>query len=411
MLWLLMAILLSTDARQGLLTLHNIDPGELQDELVLTLPIDRADLQGRDPVAVRVKLEQSPDGSIWWPIGSFTTHDILSLRDKQGNPLDVLTARFKEQIYRHDIYIDQGFDRWGGATWEIKDDATGGHYWKLAFNRRLRITVDAFHANARGEKIDDARLVYGAEVVFAKGPQPAPIIGRRSASLLGLFAAAESSTGSATSGSRTTTSGSLITNEPAAWNGATFPTFTESDDKSNTYTEHWDQNFEESATERGGYALASNLGGTRGASHEVTATTTGGSGMSLGGQEWDGIAAGPVVTTGTVATGTSTDPTCSVTPSGGASLVIGQMIYNGAPKTFTVDNGTEAQEIDENNTRQAQGVAYKVAASGSTSISWLLSGTEFWSCRAIAFEEAAGVAAPILRDRAHQPQHQAIMAM
>lgn len=344
-----------------------------QNSITVRLPIDRADLRGRGPVSVRVTLQQSPDGSLWWPIGSMATDDVAALLagvDRNGNPNE-LWGRWTEQLYRADVFDDQRFREWGGFSHELRNADGVGHYYQLAFCERLRVIIETSES-----------LWYGCVADIVKRPAPPVPIGRRSASLLGTFAAAEAASSSVTSGSRTTTSGTLVTAAGGTWYGDASKTVTLSDNKSNTYTEPT------SEVQFGSFAcvgIAYNMAGTRGTSHTVT-NTTNGNAISVGGQEWDGIEASPTVVSGKT-TGSGTAVSHSVTV-GAASLVILAFGYAGSSKTFAPNGSSSAQEIDENNDTQAVGVYYKVAQTGTPSVAATLSSTDTWGAIAIAFTEA-----------------------
>lgn len=212
------------------------------------------------------------------------------------------------------------------------------------------------------------------------------------ASLLGIFTGAHTATATATTSTRTTTAGSLVTGCGANWVDASGAALAITDNQANGYTE----SFESEVGAFINFCLAYNLAGTRGAGHTVTITKTGAGGSpatSVTAQEWDGIAASPTIDTGALANGTSTSPSCSVTVTGGAALIVAMVVYDGSATTITVSDGTQASEQDESNTRQAQNVAYKLSQTGSVTIAWTLGASRVWGCRAVAFEESGGGAA------------------
>jgi hypothetical protein len=211
------------------------------------------------------------------------------------------------------------------------------------------------------------------------------------ASLLGIFTGADAAgVTSRTTSSRTTTAGSLITICVAGWNSSTGAALSESDNKSNAYTEDFESEFASTGSSFINFALGHNLAGTRGASHTCTGTSSPANNLSVTAQEWDGIDAAPTIDVGTLNTGTSTAPSCQVAVSGGAALVVGLMIYDGNATTIAPSGDTQASEEDEGNSDQAQNVAYKVSQTGTVTISWTLGASRNWACRAVAFTEAAG---------------------
>lgn len=208
------------------------------------------------------------------------------------------------------------------------------------------------------------------------------------ASLLGVFGAAEG-TGAVTTGSRTTTSGSLITATGSVF-ASPEPTSvsTQTDSKSNTYTEDIDIPFGASNNCR--INLSHNIGGTRGATHTVSKADDGAN--ALGAQEWDGVAASPTIVTNS-ATGNSTAPSSSVAV-GAASLSILVFGYDGAATTFTTSDGTLAQEVDENNDQQSIGIHYKVGQTGTPSITATIAASRQWGALIVGFTETGGGGGP-----------------
>lgn len=204
--------------------------------------------------------------------------------------------------------------------------------------------------------------------------------------LLGTFSAAEGLATSVTTGSRTSTSGSLVIGSGALFNSPP-DSLAISSSLAGTYTEAFEVNgFASDIT----YAIAYNIGGTRGASHTLTCTPgTGTKAMSVAGAEFDGIDASPTVTVGTEATGTSTSPSCTVTIPSGNATVVAIVVYAGASTTISVSDGTETIEADENSDQQAHAIAHKIGQSGTVTIAWTLAASRNWSCRAIAFSEPA----------------------
>lgn len=206
------------------------------------------------------------------------------------------------------------------------------------------------------------------------------------ASLLGTFTAAEGA-GNLTTGSRTSTSGTLITAHAVAWDTPSRPTITLSDNKSNSYTQT-DLAYGASADQM---AMAYNAAGTRGASHTVSATFSAGvNGCSLVACEWDGVASSPTVVTNTGTNTAASTIGVSVT-AGASSLFVGMMGYSGSATTITPTGGaTEAVEVDENATFQPQNVSYKVGLSGSQSIDWNLGAGRNNGAIVMSFTESSG---------------------
>jgi hypothetical protein len=160
-----------------------------------------------------------------------------------------------------------------------------------------------------------------------------------------------------------------------------------------TYTKVGDEAVA-SGSDRVGFGLTYNIGGTRGATHtlSVASTPAANQGKSGSWQEFDSIAASPTVTKGTAATATSNTPSCSVTVPSGTATVVGIMIYFGASATATVTDGTRISEADENSDFQAHFIAAKFGASGSTSIAWQFgaAASRQWHSYCASFEEAGG---------------------
>lgn len=211
------------------------------------------------------------------------------------------------------------------------------------------------------------------------------------ASLLGTFGAAEANSNTVTSGSRTTTAGSLVCAHCAKWNATNNALSTATDNKSNTFTNQVEIGFSGGAGDFPKINLCWNLAGTRGATHTVTHTeaSTASDHTSIGGSEWDGIAASPAVSS-TTNTGTSATPSVTLTP-GATSLMVAGMGYGGAASTFAVTGPTLAViEIDENSDQQDQCVGYKASASGSTTLNFTIAASRLWGALVVAFEEAGG---------------------
>ncbi len=206
--------------------------------------------------------------------------------------------------------------------------------------------------------------------------------------LVGTFTAAEG-TGNLTTGSRTTTAGNLITGHAASFEAAGGGTaIAITDNKSNAFTEPNELAF---GSDEINLATAYNANGTRGATHTLTATYTGGTGVGDGhtmvAHEWSGIDASPTVVSGTN-TGTSTAPSVSATAIT-ASFYIGMVCYGGTSTTIAVNGSTQASETDENSDFQAQAVAYRATLTGSNSVAWTLAASREWGAIVSAFTEAA----------------------
>jgi hypothetical protein len=210
---------------------------------------------------------------------------------------------------------------------------------------------------------------------------------RGAGALVGVFTAGEQSGGGTTitTGSRTTSSGNLITGVSANWRNLTGQNLVISDSSANTYTEAQE-------IEVGSFVnlvISYNANGTRGASHTVTMTTgNADTGRSIGAQEWSGVDASPTVVSAQ-ASGSSTAPSVSVSP-GSASLCVGAVAYDGSATTISQNGGTEAQEVDENNDNQAINIAYKTSQSGSISIAWTLGASRTWGAVIACFTESGG---------------------
>jgi hypothetical protein len=65
----------------------------------------------------------------------------------------------------------------------------------------------------------------------------------------------------------------------------------------------------------------------------------------------------------------------------------------GSATTFAPNGSSSAQEIDENNDRQACGVYYNVAQTGTPSIAATLAVTHVWGAIAFGITESGGAAA------------------
>lgn len=205
-------------------------------------------------------------------------------------------------------------------------------------------------------------------------------------SLVGTFTAAEG-TGGLTTGSRTTTSGNLITAHGASYRFSGVPgAITLSDNKSNTFTHQTQQNIA-SGSDNCGVRSAYNANGTRGASHTVSGSYASTANQTLVAHEWSGIEATPTVVSAN-ATGTSTAASGSVT-AGAASGYIGTMIYLGSSTTFAPNGATQAAEVDENSDQQAMGTAYRTGLTGSNSVAWTIAASRLWGVTVSAFTEAA----------------------
>lgn len=213
------------------------------------------------------------------------------------------------------------------------------------------------------------------------------------ATLLGIFAST-TGTGALTTGSRTSTAGSLVTAHNGAWRntaGISIPTATDS--FTNAFTENIDL-----ATSFGGgnsfpcLSNCHNIGGTRGASHTVsTAAVSGSTSHTLVACEWDGISGTPTIATGSNSGFTSTSGSATVSPAA-PSLVVGTFCYDGTITTLAVSAPTvEAVEVDEANSFQDQNVGYKVGANGSTTLNWTIGTTRDWMAIVVSFTES-GVA-------------------
>lgn len=361
-----------------------INPPLGQNRIMVRLPIDESSLPGVRPVAVNVTLEQSADGVLWWPIGGFSVGDVRAKLNSIGKDGQrrTLWGRFSEQLYRGDAYKALRFDQFGGAAYDLKNPEDGAEYYQLQLCSRLRLIVES-----------SDRFTYGLEADLMRTAAPDVPIGRRSASLLGVFSAAESS-GATTTGSRTSTSGSFITATAGKWDSVSNTDVAAStDNKSNTFTEP--ANGEIAYGSAGDWPeneISYNNAGTRGASHTISHTDQGNN--SLGAQEWDGIEASPTIVASTT-TGTGTAVSHSVSVSA-ASLVILVFGYSGSPTTFAVNGSTLAQEIDENSDQQACGVYYNVAQTGTPSVAATLAASRTWGAIIFAVTEAAAAGDTIM---------------
>jgi hypothetical protein len=215
--------------------------------------------------------------------------------------------------------------------------------------------------------------------------------------LVGTFTAAEG-TGNLTTGSRTTTAGNMITGHAAGFeDGGSGKAIAITDNKSNAFTEPNELEFTD-AGDAVNIAMAYNLPtGTRGASHTLTATFSGGTGVGDGhtfvAHEWSGIADVPTVVSATN-TGTGTAVSASATAAA-ASGYIAMMAYAGSSTTFAVNGSTQASETDENSDFQAQGVAYRTGLSGANSVAWTLAASRVWGALVSTFTEIAAGGAVI----------------
>lgn len=213
-------------------------------------------------------------------------------------------------------------------------------------------------------------------------------------SLVGTFTAAEG-TGGLTTGSRTTTSGNLITAHGASYRFGGVPgAITLSDNKSNNFGSggsgtgaHATQQNIASGSDNCGVRSAYNANGTRGASHTVSGSYASTANQTLVAHEWSGIEATPTVVSAN-ATGTSTAASGSAT-AGAASGYIGTMIYLGSSTTFAPNGATQAAEVDENSDQQAMGTAYRTGLTGSNSVAWTIAASRLWGVTVSAFTEAA----------------------
>lgn len=362
-----------------------VDDGETA--LTVNITPDLTNL-GREPVGIKVLIEQSPDGVTWFPFGGFEDPDIRNcLTNKEGMLTGVLTATFTEQVYRHDV-----IERKGYVTKRTVPTDTNETYYQLKLCPEVRVIVDTFTL-VDGKREADAELNYKVDIITSD-VQPAPVLlGHHSASLLGIFTGGIAGAAAVTSSSRTTTAGSFITVSGAHFRDTTAPTSVAvTDSKSNSYTDV------ELGISKIRMTIGYNNAGTRGTTHTVTSTASGGAGVSsgstVGGQEWDGIDAAPTVVNGNNTT-TSTTPNVSVTTAA-ASLVVGVMAYGGASTTIAVGGSTtQAQEVDESSTQQAQNVGYRVAQNGSSQLDWTLGASRLWGAVAIGVTESGGAAATV----------------
>ena len=227
-------------------------------------------------VGLSVFVEQShDDGLTWFPVGGCTHDDVrllLTARDKQGVLRPWLGLRLTEQVYREDIVQREGY-----ATRRSVPTDTKTRYHQLCCCPTVRVTIDTFTTDAQRRRLADAGLVYAADVeTFDALPMPV-LLGRHSASLLGTFTGGEAGALAATTSSRTTTAGSLITVGGAHFRDTTAPTaIAVTDSKSNTYTD-----VEQGITPIR-LAIGYNMAGTRGTVHTVTSTASGGTGSFPG---------------------------------------------------------------------------------------------------------------------------------
>lgn len=352
------------------------DPG--QNRVVARIRLDPLAVQAS--TSLTLTIEQSPDGILWWPLGGMYVRDVaekLAQPGRRGAP-DILQLSLTEGLARADLYRDQRYADFGGFSHELRRDEDGAHYYQLALCPRVRFRVEVSRP-----------LVYSLDCDILQRPAPPCPIGRRSASLLGTFSAAEGA-GALTTGSRTTTSGSLITGTPSNWGNAAYADLDAcTDSKSNTYTRPstYQVNFSSGAGSFASVGISYNMAGTRGASHTVSHVDEVSNG--LGAQEWDGVDSTPTVVVNTGSTGSSTAPSDGCGSVSGASLVILVFGYDGSATTASVSDGTQAQKIDENNDFQDCIVHYKVGQTGSPTITGTLAASRSWGALAIAFLESA----------------------
>jgi hypothetical protein len=178
------------------------------------------------------------------------------------------------------------------------------------------------------------------------------------------------------------------------------------DSFTNTYTERAENNIDNvTAGSNGFISLSHQMGGTRGDSHEISKADDGTS-NSLGAQEWSGIETSPTIASA-VADGTGTAPTAAVTVSA-ASLVVMVVGYAGTTTTMAASDGTEAQEVDEDSTNQAHAVYYKVAQTGTPSITSSLGASRDWGAIIGAFTEAGGGGGRVTKNTRPSPLGMAI---
>jgi hypothetical protein len=354
-----------------------------QTAVVLRIRPDLTSIPGGAVVGLSGLIEQSPDGgTTWYVLGGFTTPDITHSLHTKGVFTGELIAAFTEQVYREDILATQPL--WASRR-SIPTD-TALLYHQLTVCPHLRVTLDTYTPDGSGARVSDAALVYAADFVGEDRLPTAGLLGQHSASLVQTFVGGEAATAGVTSGSRTTTAGTTITVGGGHYRSSTPPTSVAvTDSKSNSYTDVELANTEVRVT------LGYNVAGTRGTTHTVTSTASGGSGDSastVSGHEWDGIEVTPTIVTNTAtSTGTAVAVSRAV---GAASLAVGIVAYQGASTTMAVASGTvEAYEQDENSDFQAQNVGYKVAQTGTPQLDWTLGASRLWLSVIICFTEAA----------------------
>lgn len=209
--------------------------------------------------------------------------------------------------------------------------------------------------------------------------------------LIGTVAIVEGTGAPITTSAKTSTAGSLIVGGATDWHGTVAQTPNITSSLAGTYTKASDKTMNVGA-ERVMYGLTYNIGGTRGATHTLSlaSTPSTGAAKALSWQEFDSIAAVPTVTVGTEGAGTSTAPSCSVTVPSGTATVVAIMTYGGSSTTFTVADGTQISEADEDSSNQSQGVAAKFGVSGTVTITWTLAASRQWACYAVAFQDTGG---------------------
>jgi len=380
--------------RRGRIVLPELLVPEGQTQIALRVPFDTSLTV---PVALQVTVEQSIDGVRWWPIGGVGSLDLLAKsqrRGKDGALFSALTFRAQEQIYRDDVFKTES---WAFA-YDLKH-ADGAQYWQLAVCPRVRLTLDSFLADAEGQRIDDANLGYAVEWETQRRPAPPAPRGAGSAALIGNFTETDGA-GALTTGSRTSVAGSLITIHGATYDPSTSgANVVLSSNQAGTYTELQELEFSGGGGDFINIALAYNIGGTRAAGHTCSMTDTGV--QSLSASEWSGIEAAPTVASNT-GSGTSAAPTDSQAV-GAASLVILMLAYGGASTTIAVNDGTQASETDENSDNQAQAVHYKVAQTGTPSITATLGASRPWGVIIATFTEDGGGVAAVTARRFGRP--------
>lgn len=369
--------------RTGRLVLPYVTPAAGLNRLLLDIPIAPEEASGA-PVGLTVTVSQSADGVRWWPMGG--TGCFTPRRFAAGVPWRNGTTRFgmrlalTDQIFRRDAFRNLAYDRFGGYSRELINLTDGSVYYHLALCGLIRLEVDVFRHNGDGVRTGDGSLAFGVNAALSLVETALPKIGRRSASLIATFTAAESATIPSTTGSRTTTSGTTIFGQGGLWDplASDVGTMNITDSKSNAYDEIMQKI---SGPANAGVVLGRNLAGTRGTSHTVSSTTTnGGCASSAGAHEWDGIqTTTPATATNNENDGATASPAISVTTpaTAGTYCVIAVMGYSGSGLTVAPAGGaTEAQETDETSDQMCSFTAYKVGQTNSTSvaIAWSVSG-------------------------------------